>query len=163
MISLIELILREAKQVGPLFHFTSYSYALGIVKDNFRFDAKLSSEYTEDEGYISFTRNKTLKSSTIEQNQVRFKLDGDKLSTKYKITPYADFYSDYGRNQDGGDESEERINTAKHKWGIDFKNYLLSFDIVGYKGNDYSLGSYYKDLTAHLDDNNIKYNIVNKF
>ena len=159
MISLIELILKEAKQVGTLYHFTSYFNAVDIIDEDFKLSAKYSPEFREgEEEYISFTRNKSLRSTTITTGAVRFIIDGNKLSNKYKIIPYADFYHEYGRNQDGGDESEERINAAKYNGVVDFKKELVQIDIIKLEKSES-----YRLIIENLDSKGIKYNLVDKF
>ena len=85
----------EAKQVGIIYHFTYPSSLEKILKDG-------SLETIND--YVSFTRNFQLTGF----GQVRIAFDGDKLSEKYSIEPFADV--GLHRNNNGREsESEERI------------------------------------------------------
>jgi hypothetical protein len=119
-------ILKEAKQVGTLYHNSQIWRIKKIIKDNkleaisntlnnlvnFRtksddvfFHPLAGSFVVKDNNkkyppYVSFTRNKTYARTP---DDVKIILDGNKLSQKYKIIPYSHF---------GGrkiDEMEERI------------------------------------------------------
>lgn len=165
-------ILREAKQVGPLYHFTSYGRMILIVKDNLVLKPKILASESD---YLSFTRNKQMISDSISRN-VRITVDGDKLSEKYKIEPYADTRAGYGRNT--WDESEERISMIRYPNGVDISNMIKSIDILniisslegdGYNREDWgeeiepaSL-RHYNDLIKLLKEKNIPYNIVKKY
>ena len=123
-------LLSEAKQVGTLYHFTSYKNMIKIIEDN------LVLKSSTPEGYISFTRNKTMVSDTISQS-VRMTIDGNKLSEKYGIGPHADTQAGYGRKtatkpgaRFTGDESEERISTQKYPNGIDISNALIEVNLM---------------------------------
>jgi len=123
-------LLKEAKQIGTLYHFTSYKNMIKIIEDN------LMLKSPTPDGYISFTRNKTMVSDTISQS-VRMTIDGNKLSEKYSIGPHADTKAGYGRKAAAkpgarftGDESEERISTQKYPNGIDISNALVVIDLM---------------------------------
>lgn len=84
-------ILKEAKQVGILYHFTSDYGMKGILKSNI---LKASEEvYTRKLLYfVSFTRNKNFHKRKNLYNvkaDYRITIDGNKLSEKYKIQPWA--------------------------------------------------------------------------
>ena len=81
----------ESKQVGTLYHYTSANGLKGILQSN---SIKASEEYYlgNDLYFVSFTRNKNFhkKGSAFDVSMdYRIALDGNKLSTKYKITPFA--------------------------------------------------------------------------
>ena len=83
--------LNEGKQVGTLYHYTSKDGLKGILKSN---SIKASEEYYlgEEIYYISFTRNKNFHKKGMKFNvktDYRITLDGDKLSNRYKIQPFA--------------------------------------------------------------------------
>lgn len=80
MIKLVDL-LNEAKQVGTIYHFTSLNNLLPILKSGVLVS-------TKGRKYVSFTRNKNLTNLGVENSQVRFTIDGDNLSNKYKLIPY---------------------------------------------------------------------------
>lgn len=75
-----EAFISEAKQVGILYHYSSISNIVKILKDGSLKDK------THNRGYISFTRN---GSGIIGQgsNFARIVIDGDKLSNRYKVEP----------------------------------------------------------------------------
>ena len=82
MIKLLDLI--EAKQAGPLYHFTSFDGLKGILESNtLKVGDDSNFETGGNPGSISLTRNKNLWYFPY-----RIELDGDKLSNNYKITPY---------------------------------------------------------------------------
>jgi hypothetical protein len=132
----IEFI-NERKQVGILYHFTMI-HALGkILETN-----SLKSHYP----YISFTRNKSFETSS----QVRIVIDGDKLSDKYRIEPFA-----YGQSKNVDKfgipvlkkEAEERIIVSLDKpdWSHsdfiselkDIKKYIIRIDVLHSKSERY--------------------------
>lgn len=152
----------EGKQVGTLYHFTSYKNMISIIRDNFILKGS-------NIKYVSFTRNKSMRSDTISQN-VRITVDGNKLSDKYKIEPYADYKSGYGRNL--WDESEERISTERYPNGIDISKVWTKIDILSIKSQ---LGAieweeeepvsitHYNELIKLLKEKDIPYNILKKY
>lgn len=121
-------LLSEAKQVGTLYHFTSYANMIKIIEDGLVLKPI-------NQPYVSFTRNKTMYSDTISQS-VRMTVDGDKLSQKYPFQPHADIEAGYGRKTAAkfgsrltGDESEERIDIKKHPKGVDISKALIVVDV----------------------------------
>lgn len=82
--SIVESILREAKQVGILYHATTLKGLKGILK----FD-KIQADYYNSgcSDGISTSRDKTY----FYQAPVQLILDGNKLSNKYKLEPYTAF------------------------------------------------------------------------
>jgi len=119
-------ILFEAKQVGVIYHYTTIDNLFSIMKRNY-----LSSGKFEDDNSISFTRDK-LFANTPRTNigtDVRLVIDGNKLSSKYKIEPYQ-FTGSVKTNIDFGefdfpsmtwvgDEQEERLYLPKNKSVLD--------------------------------------------
>ena len=99
MIKLLD-ILKEAKQAGTLYHFTSFNGLKGILNSNtLKVGDDSNFETGGNKGNISLTRDKNLWYFPY-----RIELDGDKLSNNYKITP---------SQWDGGEhksEQEEYIN-----------------------------------------------------
>ena len=81
--------LDEAKQVGNLYHSTTYNNAINILKTN--------TLYSDRSFGISTNRNLDLFKKGF--GDVCFVLDGDKLSSKYKIFPF----------QFGQEDSQETI------------------------------------------------------
>lgn len=153
MIKLLN-ILNEAKQVGLLYHYTSADGLKGILDSN-RINASEEYYMGRELYYVSFTRNKNFHSRTSKfgvKTDYRITLDGDKLSNKYKISPFAyipgwsyennweydwledepesvqrDFFNATGDY----DEQEERIWFKTSNGSIkDIKNYIISVDKV---------------------------------
>jgi len=132
MIRLIDL-LREAKQVGILYHYTIYENAVDILKDS-----NLKSGMSDDNlSSVSFTRDKNFHKqhrtlSKFMEPQCRFTFNGDKLSNKYKISPYVQGavgdVDPFAKSKKGF-EAEERITSDK-PFTIPLNNYLISFDMV---------------------------------
>lgn len=169
--NIIQEILGEGKQVGILYHFTSYGSMIDIINNNLVMNPVIGDKQSP---YLSFTRNKHMVSNTISQN-VRIKIDGDKLSEKYKIEPYADIKAGYGRNI-GVDESEERINLKLLPNGVDITKSLISLDILdiiqtfsNIPNDDFEeeeppmLSNYFKLLKLLETRPDIKYNIIKKY
>jgi hypothetical protein len=153
MIRLMDL-LKEAKQVGSLYHYTSEKELKGILDSN---ELNVSTErYQGHELYfVSFTRNKNFHRKGANwgiKTDYRITIDGDKLSNKYKIQPFA--YKpgwDYADNWEYDwledeseadrrhffdvtgqyDEQEERIYFRNHNSSIeDIDKYILAVDKV---------------------------------
>lgn len=129
MIKLIDILreINEGKQVGDLYHFTYAGRLLFILKQNI-----LKAIQSNDEGkkYISFTRNKNLflnPSRIAGDFEVALVIDGDKLSSNYKIEPYS-------APESKKNEYEERVVIDPKKQGIDnIKNYIKKIIIIGDK------------------------------
>ncbi len=147
-------ILNEGKQVGKIYHYTSEAGLKGILASN---KLKASEEFYmgNELYYISFTRNKNFHKKGANWNvktDYRITVDGDKLSNKYKIKPFAyipgwsyqdnweyDWLEDEPEsvvrnffNATGEyDEQEERIYFKDDNGEIDqIKNYILAVDKV---------------------------------
>lgn len=166
----------EAKQVGTLYHFTSYLNALKIIEGGFILKPYAIGSGMDINKYISLTRSKNLNDNTnsvltVSKN-VRFAIDGNILSSKYKIEPHADTKSGYGRTTQ--DESEERILATNYGGKVDIKNALQSIEIqkpviAPNSEEDEEMGytppflSHYMDLINYLKTNNIPYKIVDKY
>ena len=81
----------ESKQVGTLYHYTSADGLKGILQSN-SINASEEEYLGNDLYFVSFTRNKNFhkKGSAFDVSMdYRIALDGNKLSNKYKITPFA--------------------------------------------------------------------------
>lgn len=118
----------EAKQVGILYHYTSLQGLLNIIRTN-----HLRASTPNNKFVISFTRDKNFHKSNnryIGSMQVSIIIDGNKLSNKYKITPYQDLATkaDVITNKLKWDkESEETVVGEKGITNI--KNYILGVRI----------------------------------
>jgi len=131
-------ILKEAKQVGIIYHYTTFESGLKVLKSN-----QLKSDHTAESTNakpvfgISFTRDKRFNtanravdftnSSFGKTPQLRFTIDGNRLSNKFKVQPY----SQGGRFDKGKKdfESEERV-TSNKLFTIPLSNYLISIDLL---------------------------------
>ena len=132
----------EDIQGTPLYHTTSTSRGLKIINSDTLLGTKPSNEYldidkrlanTKTQKAISFTRDNNWKpdqsigvgsGDKIDNHDLKFILDKDKLKTRYEIEPF----NYYGLDPDNkgsvkGGEFEERALTDKihplHKYVID--------------------------------------------
>jgi hypothetical protein len=147
-------VINEGKQVGMLYHYTSEDGLKSILETN---RINVSEEYYlgKELYFISFTRNKNFHKKEMKwqvKTDYRITLDGDKLSDKYKIKPFAytpgwnyednweyDWLEDEPEsvvkdffNQTGDyDEQEERIYFKNENGGINnIKKYIISIDKI---------------------------------
>jgi hypothetical protein len=114
-----EIYLNEAKQVGNIYHFTPLSNLKDILSTQFL--------YPNDEDQISTSRRPNMSTRDFQDMKtspiVRIALDGNKISNKYKIRPFA-FGADEGNAEDLG---EEQIVVNGEKFP--FIPYLKRIDI----------------------------------
>jgi len=140
MIKLVELLkeITEGKQVGDVYHFTSMANLKEILKSKILIPSK-------ERKYISFTRNKNLATLGNEKHEVKITIDGNKLSTKYKIIPYTQTspetkFDDYlfkrnpniFKKSDKSFEAEVIIPVEKYNNKIDILPYIKQIDITNY-------------------------------
>lgn len=128
MIKLIDL-LKEGKQVGILYHYTENWLLKQIIETNTLLAP------------VSFTRSKDKETVFWVDAECVLVIDGDKLSTKYKIRPYQS-YDEKGRFFD---EMEERVD----KNIINLNKYLIK--IILYKTSP--------EIESLLKEKNIPYEI----
>ena len=170
MIKLLDLFkksLLEGKQVGTIYHFTDYEAAMNIIKD--KYTLKNLTPDADGETFVSFSRYRDLKSPTISRN-VRFTIDGDALSNKYKVEPFADVKAGFGRRK--SDEAEERVNVLPRGGQLDFSKYVKAIDVMK-PGNLAPMDdedevvpeflSGYDNLVKYLKANNIDFNLVDSY
>ena len=115
----------EEKHVGLRYHFTYLYSACEIVADN-----KIGRTYAFDkslEKKVSITRDQFFHrhNRVCIGTQVRFTLDGTKLSRRYKIRPYNDFKKEY-HSMLSCYESEEVIDRNIRN----LNEYLIRIDVV---------------------------------
>ena len=114
-----EIYLNEAKQVGTLYHFTPLSNLKDILSIQFL--------YPNDEEQVSTSRRPNMSTRDFQDMKknsiVRMALDGNKISTKYKVRPFA-FGADEGSAEDLGEE-QIVVNGKK----FPFFPYLKRIDI----------------------------------
>jgi hypothetical protein len=139
MIRLIDL-LKEAKQVGTIYHYTTFEAGLKILESNQLKSAETADSTKSNPIYgVSFTRNKRFHnnhnigfdvSSFGQMPQIRFTVDGDKLSNKYKMQPYAQIGGS-GRFEKQHEEFEAEERAISNKpFTIPVLTYLKSIDIL---------------------------------
>ena len=75
--------LKEEKQVGKLYHVTTWKNLISIMKED---------TLGLRDRFVSFSRNPryTYVSGHLEAKQIQLVIDGDRLSNHYKIKQYAD-------------------------------------------------------------------------
>jgi hypothetical protein len=189
---LLESILDESKQLGTVYHFTNFkglnnilasntfkgSYA-NVDKDDLDFKSfGMDAKKLKDKGiyslyFFSTTRDKLLyiKDPKIKGSVVRIVLDGDKLTNKYKVSPYY-FYHDEMIDEPNPkydqDESEERIILGTKTEIPNASNYIKEIHIILDKVEDnqnyldqiktivdkygYFVKCYYKEKPISLED-----------
>jgi len=172
--------LLEAKQVGIIYHYTTFENGLKILQSNqLKADHAADSTNAKPVYAVSFTRDKRFhdnhavgftNTSFGQTPQVRFTVDGDKLSNKYKVQ----LYSQGGVFSKGerAFEAEERVISDK-QFDIPLSNYLVSVDmLVEYKKpkkRDYDWGAEYDyetyaplhaKIVKFTQDKNIPINLV---
>jgi hypothetical protein len=152
MIKLIDILneITEGKQVGDIYHYTTFDNGFKILQSNqFKSSEAADSTKTKPIFAVSFTRDKRFHnnhnvgfdvSSFGQTPQLRFTIDGNKLSNKYKIQPYAQIGGS-GRFEKGQGEfeAEERVVLNK-PFTIPPLPYLKSIDILVEYKNPYKIG-----------------------
>jgi len=143
----------ESKQVGILYHYTTFEHLMDIIFDN-----ELKGIYYNA---VSFTRRNDLhKINWSISSIVRLVIDGDKLSNSYKIEPVQRTSSRF--------EAEERVNSSIKN----IMNYLIEINLLGYTAEDfaedmkqYNIENYYENFnnyySKHLGGNYLDKNGLN--
>jgi hypothetical protein len=116
MIKLTDL-LKEAKQVGTLYHFTRTGELINILENNILKASDMWATNDDLRPFNAFTRNKNGWDVGGFPTDVRISIDGNKLSDKYKIQPFNMGF--------GVDEMEERV----YKDILNIKNYITDITI----------------------------------
>ena len=124
--------LKEAKQIGDIYHFTDLETLANMQRTSNHIE--LDSEYSSNAAneYYSFTRDPNIRTLGDDKHQIKIKLNGDKMSNKYKFEPYVDVTSgeeefSYGKNTPNF-EAEERISSKYGK--IDLTPYIDEIAII---------------------------------
>jgi hypothetical protein len=129
--------LKEGKQVGVLYHYTTFEAGLKILESN-QLRANPSVDSTRDNPLysISLTRDKRFHhehavgfefSPFGSAPQVRFTMDGTKISNQFKVQPYSQ-QGAFSKNKKGF-EAEERVISGK-PFTVPLSDYLISIDIL---------------------------------
>jgi hypothetical protein len=162
MVKLINLLkeITEGKQVGDIYHFTDTDTLALMIKE--KGGIVLDSSYSSfaADKYYSFTRNPNLGTLSEEKHHARIKLNGDKMSDKYKFEPYADIASGedlYSKNAPNY-ESEERINSKKYG-EINLTPYIEEITLISPDSFKEYLQSYHYG-TKYYDEILNDYNFV---
>lgn len=119
-----EVFLKEGKQAGILYHFTSYDGVQSILKENLLRPGSKTFKWG-----ISTTRDKNFHTTEdrvqmgVNAVDIRIALNGSKLSDKYKIMPYS--HESFGKEH--STEKEEVIVTETGVTNI--KQYILGITI----------------------------------
>lgn len=130
-------ILQEAKQVGIIYHFTPTFSAKDILEQD-KLVSKRRERYSKKElsfPTISFTRDKNFWNQTRFgiNPHIKFIVDGNKLSEKYKIRPFNWFthgpkgraeFEKQGVHMDEMEEvvmAEEIKNLSKYLIGVEYR------------------------------------------
>jgi hypothetical protein len=129
----------ERKNVGELYHVLDYSKLLFVLDNN------MIKSYKAGGGRISTSRSKMFNSYLGSSPQAIFKLvlDGDKLSSKFKIKPFR-YFSKNGR---GFEEFEEQIATSVIK---DVFKYIKSVVLIRKNVEDLMTNPWDDDISDYL-------------
>jgi len=142
---LIDLLkeINEGRQVGEIYHFTSLDFIYDILKSG---KLEPSPNRLEKLGFVSFTRNRALSTMGGFKSQVRIVIDGDKLSDKYQILPYAQLKPETKRDEEKwttpysrisqNSESELVIPSKKYGDKVNIIPYIKKLDIIIYNYMD---------------------------
>jgi len=161
MIKLINILkeITEGRQIGEIYHFTSLDSIPDILESG---KLEPATDRSEKLGFISFTRNRALSTLGGFKSQVRITIDGDKLSNKYQILPYAQLKPETKRDEKDWDtpysrftqnsESELIIPSKKYSGKINITPYIKKLDIIIYDDMD----TYHEDQIGEINKiNNI--------
>jgi len=129
--------LDESKQVGIIYHYTTFEAGLKILQSNqLKSDEAADSTKTNPVFAISFTRDKRFhdnhvigfeESSFGNKPQLRFTIDGNKLNNRYSVQPYSQ-QGAFSKDRKGF-EAEERVISDK-VFTISLFDYLISVDLL---------------------------------
>lgn len=175
MIKLLDLI--EAKQVGTLYHWTSFDSLIKILKSN-ELKANINEEYYDIDfraqtnssfnvkPHVSFTRSKgkVWGNDHIYSLPCALEIDGDKLSNNYQISPYS--MVDYPKIKAGQQDSEGEVYQAEYEERVynDIKNidkYIKAI-ILDKIMIQIELKSYNKEDVEYLKNINIPIKYINQ-
>jgi hypothetical protein len=130
----IREFINEGKQVGELYHWTSFMNCYIILDENYIRSSNRSvrddaTTFNYDDKYgVSFTRDKRFygQKNRHYPMEVCIVIDGDKLSNNYKLFPYNDFFDGVNKpKKKEADEMETRTN--KHVYNV--INYIKRIEL----------------------------------
>ena len=151
--------INESKQVGTLYHYTKLDSLKSIIDDGILMGTPS----------LSFTRDKNFHKSYRDIGAgygkgliaVRLTVDGNKLSNRYKIEPYADLYYEKGTDRF---EAEEVIkpNRMGELVTIPIKDYVVSIDFLTDPIDSWDIRNplKYIKIFDKINDMGIKVNMV---
>jgi hypothetical protein len=174
MIRLVDLLkeITEGKQVGDVYHYTYLRQLPLILKSG---KLRPSPERLKEKGYISFSRDRALGSTLgPDKSQVRITIDGNKLSNKYSISPYAQLKPETKRDKENwtapfsretqDSESELIISSKEYGGSIDILSYIKKIDIIDRNEREFSVGgSNFKNWKKEIEKLNKTLNIPIEF
>lgn len=93
MVKLVKRYIKEAKQVGLLYHFCALKDVAKYIAptDTLSSSGLFWNRRTRNTNTVSFSRNPNLRLNTLRSYDitVRFTVDGDKLSNNHRVMPYS--------------------------------------------------------------------------
>ena len=93
MVKLVKRYIKEAKQVGLLYHFCALEDVAKYIAptDTLSPSGLFWNRRTRNTNTVSFSRNPNLRLNTLRSYDitVRFTVDGDRLSNNHKVMPYS--------------------------------------------------------------------------
>jgi phosphopantetheine adenylyltransferase len=129
--------LNEGKQVSTIYHYTTFEAGLKILQSNqFRSGEAADSTNAKPVFAVSFTRDKRFHDSHVvgfdessfgNKPQLRFTIDGNKLSNRFSVQPHSQGGA-FSKNRKGF-EAEERVVSNK-PFTIPLSDYLMSVDVL---------------------------------
>ena len=129
--------LLESKQVGIIYHYTTFESGLKILQSNQLRSGEAADSTNVNPIYaVSFTRDKRFndnhvvgfeESSFGNTPQLRFTIDGNKLSNRFSVQPYSQGGA-FSKDRKGF-EAEERVISDK-TFMIPLSDYLISVDVL---------------------------------
>lgn len=136
-IKLFGEFVNDSKQVGTIYHYTTFKNGLKILQSNEQKGSDAADSTNAKPVFaVSFSRDKRFHnnhnvgsdvSSFGQRPQVRFTVDGDKLSNKFKVQPYSQGGA-FSKDQKGF-EAEERVISNK-PFSMPIIPYIKSIDIL---------------------------------
>lgn len=128
IVKLLEFV-NESKQIGIIYHYTTISNCVNILKDKQIKDVKYN------RGYISFTRNGAYKINDLKFGMLRLVIDGNVLSNKYKIVPDSQA-SSYGNRAGFKDHKNKQSEERIYSKSVDISKSLICIDVIKDYSND---------------------------
>lgn len=180
--------LKEAKQVGTVYHFTKLSNLSSMADDELqkKNGGKGAWHLTSKNGHLSTTRNHNMSRAILPKQHdlsidkgygVRIALDGDKMSEHHRIRPVRGLKNDNtdifdhrhnksNRTSRHTGEAEEAIKTDKDEF-INIRPYIKHIDFVHHESetnpHDTIDDESYERIGKVLDSHGIKHSIGRKW